>query len=341
MVFRPDVDNNLCFVLMPFKPPFNGYYDRVIKGAVEAAGLSALRADEIYGPSEIMNDVWGSIWRARVVVADVTDRNPNVNYELGMCHALGVPTIIITKRIKDVPFDYSHRRCIAYNTDDAGWEDKLRGDLSKAILAALIDKAATASDLSWPYDTSLAHKRATLRSTIPEVGGYAVLIFFLNKRNELLLIKHPFHGCYLPPGGGLKQGEVPHLAVAERLKEETGIQEFEFHPKFHNSDLVISEKVRDVPSPYSVHFELREQSTGAEYHYAFVYVCRFKGADQALAPLKDYQPAWMYLEKIYKLPQGEIPFDDIMVRYEDILRSMGKTIKARSSPRKVKSRRAG
>jgi hypothetical protein len=96
MVYRPNVDPKLCFVLMPFGDPFDGYYEQIIKPTVESAGLHALRADEVYGTTAIIRDIWESIWRARIVIADVTGKNPNVNYELGLSHALAVPTILIT-----------------------------------------------------------------------------------------------------------------------------------------------------------------------------------------------------------------------------------------------------
>src|SRR5229473_6746508 len=96
MVYRPRIDDKLCFVLMPFERPFDSYYQKIIKPAVSDAGLSALRSDEIYSTKTIVKDIWNRIWAARVVVADVTDRNPNVNYELGLCDALDVPTVIIT-----------------------------------------------------------------------------------------------------------------------------------------------------------------------------------------------------------------------------------------------------
>jgi hypothetical protein len=67
-----------------------------------------------------------SLWRARLVIADVTDKNPNVNYELGLCDAIGVPTILITKRMADIPFDYRHRRCIVYDTNQATWREDLK-----------------------------------------------------------------------------------------------------------------------------------------------------------------------------------------------------------------------
>ncbi len=153
MVYRPKIDEKLCFVLMPFKPPFDGYYEAVVKPAIRDADLAPLRADEIYGTQPIIQDIWESIWKARVVVADVTGRNPNVNYELGLCHSLGVPTIIITKNFDDVPFDYRHRRCIGYKTDEAGWDGKLRSKLTSTIKAVL--SAGSAGELSWPYDTTV------------------------------------------------------------------------------------------------------------------------------------------------------------------------------------------
>lgn len=154
-------------------------------------------------------------------------------------------------------------------------------------------------------------------------GRFAVLIFFLNSKNELLLIKHPYHGCLLPPGGRLKQWELPHIGVANRLREETRIIDFEFHPKFHNSNLMISEVVENVPRPYSVHMEHRKQRGLVRFHYAFVYVCRFRGQDQVLEPVDGYLPRWMGLTEIYQLPKGLIPYDDIIRRYEDILKNLG------------------
>ena len=150
MVHRPDIDERLCFVLMPFAEPYSGYYNRIIKPAVSAMGLSAMRADEIYGTNPIIHDIWHSIWKARVVIADVSTKNPNVNYELGLCHALGVTTIVIANKIEDVPFDYRHRRCIIYNIDNVDWENQLSTHL-KNTLEVAISENQKAQDLPWPY----------------------------------------------------------------------------------------------------------------------------------------------------------------------------------------------
>jgi hypothetical protein len=153
MVYRPKIDQKLCFVLMPFGPPFDSYYQQIIKPAAKDAGLDTIRSDEIYSTKPIIQDIWSSIWQARVVIAEVTGKNPNVNYELGLCHALGLPTIIITKDIADVPFDYRHRRCITYCTENVGWDDKLRNDLT-ATVKILANDTGNADELDWPYDTN-------------------------------------------------------------------------------------------------------------------------------------------------------------------------------------------
>lgn len=154
MVYRPKLDQKLCFVLMPFGHPFDTNYHKVIKPAAANAGLEAVRSDEIYSTKPIIQDIWARIWQAKVVIAEVTGKNPNVNYELGLCHALGIPTIIIAKNIDDVPFDYRHRRCIIYRVDDTDWGEKLRSDLSNTIQVVMGD-ATSSDELGWPYDTSL------------------------------------------------------------------------------------------------------------------------------------------------------------------------------------------
>lgn len=165
MVYRPKIDDKLCFVLMPFREPFDGYYTHIIKKAVKDAGLDALRGDEVYGTRSIIRDVWEQIWRARVVIADVTDRNPNVNYELGLCHSLGVPTILITQNIDDVPFDYRHRRCIPYNTAEATWVEKLSVALKNTIESALVESDDD-QELRWPYDTFVVKQLVGTNATI-------------------------------------------------------------------------------------------------------------------------------------------------------------------------------
>jgi hypothetical protein len=74
-----------CFVMMPFAGSLGSYYEKVYKPAIEKAGLKPVRADtEIFGVGKIMDQVWSGINAAKVLVAELTTRNPNVFYELGL-----------------------------------------------------------------------------------------------------------------------------------------------------------------------------------------------------------------------------------------------------------------
>jgi len=52
----------------------------------------------------------GQIEKSKVLLAEVTDKNPNVFYELGLAHAARKPVIFTSGKLDDVPFDLRHLR---------------------------------------------------------------------------------------------------------------------------------------------------------------------------------------------------------------------------------------
>jgi hypothetical protein len=126
-----------CFVLTPFGSPFDNNYRRVLVPAIKAAALNPIRADEIYGSRPIIDDIFENIKTSEVLVADVTGKNPNVNYELGLAHAFGRPVVIISQSVADIPFDYRHLRAIIYNTQDTDWASQLREKVTKSLLISI------------------------------------------------------------------------------------------------------------------------------------------------------------------------------------------------------------
>lgn len=127
-----------CFVMMPFAEPHGAYYSKIYEPAIRKAGLSPVRADsEIFGTGKIIDQVWGGISKAKVLVAELTTRNPNVFYELGMAHALKKPVVLISANEQDVPFDLKHIRVIYYDVSDPFWGIKLIDKVAENILSAL------------------------------------------------------------------------------------------------------------------------------------------------------------------------------------------------------------
>jgi len=134
--------NDTCFVVMPFASPIGAYYDSIYKPAIEKATLKADRADaDIYGTGKIIDQIWKGITSARVLLAELTNRNANVLYELGLAHALHKPVVLICSKANedDVPFDLRHVRVIYYDKDDPFWGTKLIEKLAEGILSVMQD----------------------------------------------------------------------------------------------------------------------------------------------------------------------------------------------------------
>lgn len=116
------LEETLCFVLMPFRPNFNRLYKKIVKPTLASIGFQVLKADDIYTPTPIVEDIWEYINKAQFIIADVTHRNPNVFYELGIAHTIGKKTVILTQDEKDIPFDLRHLRYFKYDDNQEGWE---------------------------------------------------------------------------------------------------------------------------------------------------------------------------------------------------------------------------
>lgn len=128
---------NTCFVVMPFDSLFEAQYTKVIRPAVQEAGLACVRGDEIYTQAAIVADIWNSLRAARIVVAELSGRNPNVMYEVGLAHAIGKPSILLTREQDDVPFDLRALRYLYYDVNNPSWGSDLQVQLTEMIGKAL------------------------------------------------------------------------------------------------------------------------------------------------------------------------------------------------------------
>jgi len=117
------------FVLMPFNAKMEKVYTNHIKKLGEELGLRIRRADDIFSPRPFMDKVWDGLCAAQLILADCTQENPNVFYEIGLAHAVGKKVVLITRSEKDIPSDLKHFDYISYVYDPEGTEqliEKLR-----------------------------------------------------------------------------------------------------------------------------------------------------------------------------------------------------------------------
>ncbi len=109
-----------AFVLMPFSEDFDSVYGMIIKPALEDCGFDVARADDLESQQNILKTVLAGISGSDLIVADLTNSNANVFYELGIAHTIGKPVVLLTQSISDVPFDLQSYRLIQYNVHISG-----------------------------------------------------------------------------------------------------------------------------------------------------------------------------------------------------------------------------
>jgi hypothetical protein len=124
---------DVCFVIMPFGGWLDDYYQGIYCPAINAAGLEPHRADDLFRPSTIVNDIWAYTKKARLVLADLSGKNPNVFYELGLAHALAKPAILVAESMDDVPFDLRALRVLVYDKNAPDWGRILQEKVQAAV----------------------------------------------------------------------------------------------------------------------------------------------------------------------------------------------------------------
>ncbi|WP_347250450.1 nucleotide-binding protein [Zoogloea sp.] len=110
-----------CFVICAIGNPGTEVRQRaddllelVIEPALADRGYSVVRSDKMASFSTITMDIVRLLSEAELVIADLTDLNPNVMYEVGVRHALNAPIIMMCREGATLPFDLAGYRTIMY-----------------------------------------------------------------------------------------------------------------------------------------------------------------------------------------------------------------------------------
>lgn len=153
----------ICFVIMPFGGYLDDYYQSIYCPAIQAEGLLPHRADDLFRPSTIVNDIWHYTKKSKIILADLSHKNPNVFYELGLAHALAKPAILVAESMDDVPFDLRALRVLVYDKNVPDWGKVLK----EKIQASIRETLATPSSSVLP--TFLDTKESSPKPTITPV----------------------------------------------------------------------------------------------------------------------------------------------------------------------------
>ena len=147
-----------CFVIAPIGEDGTDTRERsdlvlkhIIEPAVESYGYKAVRADNIDRPGMITTQVIQHVLDAPLVIADLTERNPNVFYELAIRHITKKPFIQIIQEGEGIPFDVSDTRTIRVDHNHLG----RAAEATEKIKAQIESLEADPNDLETPISISI------------------------------------------------------------------------------------------------------------------------------------------------------------------------------------------
>lgn len=130
------IDKKSVFVLTPFIETETKTY-MAIQEICNAVGLNCRRGDEVYRNNDLLVHIVREIVQSRVIVANINGRNPNVFYELGICHAIGKSVIIVSSIKDEIPFDVGSKNIVIYKDIDS-----LKSQLKDELLKMFIDESS-------------------------------------------------------------------------------------------------------------------------------------------------------------------------------------------------------
>lgn len=142
-----------CFVIAPIgeegsevRLRSDWVLDSIIRPAVEPLGYRPIRGDQISEPGDVMRQVVERVVNDPLVVADLSDSNPNVFYELALRHATGKWPILLIEKGQTVPFDLYGERRIEFDYRNRTEVKTERAITALGLQVAALESAAVPPD---------------------------------------------------------------------------------------------------------------------------------------------------------------------------------------------------
>ncbi|WP_237132369.1 hypothetical protein [Pseudohongiella sp. O18] len=177
-----------CFIIMPIADMedyeaghFNRVYTHLIKPACIKAGFNPIRADDVVSSNYIVIDILSKIVESEMVLCDLSGRNPNVLYELGVRQAFNLPTVLIKDIKTNKIFDIQGLRYIEYN--QALRIDSVEKQI-EVIAKSMVDTAESkgkdvnsliqllgVKPATIPQNVELSNEASVLLSAIKDLSG--------------------------------------------------------------------------------------------------------------------------------------------------------------------------
>ncbi len=158
-------EQNRVFVAMPFTDSHSDELWQAIQGVCRIYGLDARRADSSVMPDPIVQDILQELESAEIIIADLTNLNANVLYELGIAHTRCDSVILVACKGQSLPFDLAAIRCTFFDFSSPSSKADFVDRLSKAL-----------SDLRTVTPTILDSQLERTRVIVSDLRNLAALL---------------------------------------------------------------------------------------------------------------------------------------------------------------------
>jgi hypothetical protein len=112
-----------CLFISPPKEPYAQIFSDFIVPAAKRSKIPVKRITGIYGKGLKLTKILKDILEAPLIIADISGKDPNVMYLLGIVHLSEKPLILLTQHIDDIPYDLKLDRHIKYENSQSELKD--------------------------------------------------------------------------------------------------------------------------------------------------------------------------------------------------------------------------
>lgn len=146
------INPNQCFYVMDFHDDdVQEMYNALSDELMNRLGIRVIKSGDIFKPdrqNEMVENIWQDILGSRLVIADISCKNPNVFYELGICDTIGKKVIPLCSEYsyenhyeRKFPFDIQQEHTIIYKTNFSGTKKAV--DTVSQMVDAIINNKST------------------------------------------------------------------------------------------------------------------------------------------------------------------------------------------------------
>ena len=178
------MSDKVCFIISaigesgnPTRERADKVYKYLIAPVCEDLGYKPIRVDHVNAVDNINETIINYLKTAHMVIADMTEHNPNAFYELGFRQALELPLVPIIESGGKLPFDVMMTRTTFYDTDVSKIEE------SKVDLKSKIQ-----SFENFKMPSSRLDKSTTLESIDKKLNQKLDKILSLLERSDYKLV---------------------------------------------------------------------------------------------------------------------------------------------------------